>query len=100
MKDYTKEINDVEAVLRRLKGLQERIDKGEYDVCDLAIDIHRNLCVSNHTDACAWQYEGGDTDPDWSQDTHLRYLTKAKAMVETLPQVKIKDIASVIGKLR
>lgn len=48
----------------------------------LAIELHKNLCHSNHTDQCSWYYEKNGLEDDWNRHEHKKWLDKAKEILK------------------
>ena len=48
----------------------------------LAIELHKNLCHSNHIDCCSWHYEINGLEHDWNGYEHKKWLDKAKEILK------------------
>lgn len=48
----------------------------------MAILLHKNLCLCNHTDMCGWYYEIDGVIHDWEGYTHKEYLEKANKLIQ------------------
>jgi hypothetical protein len=80
---YSRRIKELETELTELKQAQANLSVPQ----DLAIFLHNNFCLANHTDGCGWHYEikdgvhifkDGNTHNDWELKamTILRKIDK------------------------
>lgn len=70
------EIETLEKELAKLRLKRKKFDELPVEM-QTATKLHNCLCTYNHTDGCAWFY----FEHDWTEDTHDRYLTKARRMI-------------------
>ncbi len=66
-----------EAALQAAQDRLTELDKPAQDVAEL---LHSIRCRANHTDQCAWGYEGNS----WSSYTHQVWLDEARALIAGL----------------
>ncbi len=93
MKNYDKEIEELETKLKILKEEKKNFDLMQPNF-KLAELIHSKMCRSNHTDGCGWYYE--KWDGFGNNSTRLSYLKKANDILE---KVSYKDAAFIISNL-
>lgn len=68
---------------------------------ELALFLHDNFCIWNHTDGCGWYYEIHSQQHDWNQSSHQSYYRQAKKMIKLLePDVPPGVIVMVLEAYR
>lgn len=57
---------------------------------NLAIELHNLYCKADHNQACGWLYEQDRGNKIWDdpESLHVKYLTKARDMLEIVPEVE------------
>lgn len=93
MKDFDKEIEELELKLRVLKDEKKIYDQMMPNI-KLAELIHSKICNDSHTDECSWKYE--KWDGLGIKTTRQLYLDKANII---LKKVSYKDAEFVIRNL-
>lgn len=90
-------INEIEQKIIRLqmeleeaKRQQEEFNKLRFDH-RMALLLHENTCIHNHTDGCSWFYEIKNNVHDWSHYEHERYLVRATRIIEAFKADNIFD---------
>lgn len=77
--------NDIAALeeeAREKKMMREQLTKLDSPYV-LAITLHAQLCLYNHTDACSWHYTKDTDSQAWKTDiTRIKYLATAKRILE------------------
>jgi hypothetical protein len=91
MKNYDKEIEELE---NKLKILKE--EKKSYDLMQpnykLAEIIHGKVCRHNHEDGCGWYYE--KWDGFGKNSTRMSYLEKANKILEKVSFINAVHVIS------
>lgn len=93
MKNYDKEIEELETKLKILREEKKNFDLLRPNL-KLAEIIHNSLCKSNHTDGCSWYYE--KWDGFGKNPTRMLYLDRANKILE---KVSYKDAVYIISIL-
>ena len=93
MKNYNKEIEELEVKLKLLKEEKKKFDlmQPNYQLAEI---LHEKLCHWNHTDGCGWYYEKWEGFGEKSE--RQRYLDKANKILEG---VSYKQAVHVIENL-
>ena len=74
MKNYDKEIEELETKIKILKEEKKKQDllRPNYRLAEL---IHSKMCLRNHIDGCSWDYSSWEK-PDSSRDNYLKKANK------------------------
>jgi hypothetical protein len=82
--DLDEEITETEAALKKLYARREAIAKRTPEM-EVASKLHGLMCHSDHAEGCFWFYEQDLNKVEkWGDNTHARYLVKAKAIVKEI----------------
>jgi len=90
LRGYTKE--ELEKELQRRQTEKNRLNELGPEK-RLAETLHSMLCHWNHTDGCSWYYETWEAP---NNNTHMRYLDKARKALEIADEDTIIKILSIV----
>jgi hypothetical protein len=93
MKNYDKEIEELETKLKILKEEKKKFDLLRPNL-KLAEIIHNAFCESIHSNGCTWYHESWEGFGDNS--TRMKYLDRANKILE---KVTYKDAVHIISVL-
>lgn len=66
----------------------------------LAEALHDTTCRWNHTDQCGWFYEIHDSVVNWDGHSHSAYLTKARKLRLSLPDVTVDMVIKIMNVVK
>lgn len=94
MKNYEQLIINAENEVKRLKKLKEEEEKmAKMSPSErLAIFIHNNMCSKNHLTQCSWCHEIKNGKHDWTEISHLRYITIADFLLEFMDEEESQEV--------
>lgn len=73
-------IQAAEEKLNALTQEFESYDKSSEEK-QFAIDLHNQLCYTNHIDQCPWYYEIENNKHQWEKRAHKKFLDTAHALL-------------------
>lgn len=87
-----------EDLQRRLKELEEEAQRLQREpdpkIAALAERLHKELCAWNHTDGCSWFYEIKDSEHQWDQWAHKKWLDKAAELFGCIDELLLQGSIS------